>query len=64
MVVSFDFLIGAVQEWQAFAGTILEAGQLALTAAQSKDTDAIFTAGNDLYPPCEECHSRFNPGVQ
>ncbi len=54
----------AEPEWQAFANTVLEVGQLALAAAQSKDTDAIFTAGNDLYPPCEECHSLFNPGVQ
>jgi hypothetical protein len=54
----------AEPEWQAFADTLLNAGQLALAAAQNQDAGAIFEAGDVLYPPCEECHIRFNPGVQ
>lgn len=50
--------------WDAFADVMISAGIDALEAARMQDVDAMFDAGGVLYPPCEECHIQFNPGVQ
>jgi cytochrome c556 len=50
--------------WDAFADVLISAGEDALEAAKNQDVDAMFEAGGVLYPPCEECHIQFNPGVQ
>jgi hypothetical protein len=49
--------------WQAFADRMIGAGRDALAAAENRDVEAMYTAGEVLYPPCEECHLQFNPGV-
>ena len=51
-------------EWQAFADRLIEAGVIARTAAQNQDIEGMYRAGEDIYPPCEECHLKFHPGVQ
>jgi cytochrome c556 len=51
-------------EWQAFADRLIEAGIDARAAAENKDVDAMYAAGDILYPPCEECHLQFHPGLQ
>lgn len=50
--------------WQAFADRLIEAGIDARDAAQNKDVDAMLAAGDVIYPPCEECHIQFHPGLQ
>jgi hypothetical protein len=50
--------------WQAFADQLISAAQDARRAAENKDLDAMFAAGEVLYPPCEECHIQFHPGVE
>lgn len=50
--------------WDAFADRLIGAGVDARNAANNKDIDAMYTAGEVLYPPCEECHVQFHPGVQ
>lgn len=50
--------------WQAFADRLIGAGTDAKKAAQNQDIDAMYTAGEVLYPPCEECHLQFHPGVK
>jgi len=50
--------------WQAFADQLISAAEDARRAAANKDLDAMFTAGEVLYPPCEECHIQFHPGVE
>ena len=50
-------------EWQSFADALINAGRVAREAAENRDLDAMFNAGDVLYPPCEECHNRFHPGV-
>ena len=49
--------------WQAFNGVMLRASQQALTAARTKNYNALLAASDVLYPPCEGCHLQFNPGV-
>lgn len=51
-------------EWDAFADRLIGAGVDARKAAEEKDIEAMYTAGEVLYPPCEECHIQFHPGVQ
>jgi len=51
-------------DWQAFADRLIEAGFAAREAAENKDVDAMYAAGDILYPPCEECHNQFHPGLQ
>ena len=50
--------------WDAFADRLIDAGLDARTAAETRDIEAMFTAGEVLYPPCEECHLQFHPGMQ
>jgi hypothetical protein len=49
--------------WQTFADTLIGAANDARIAAEAKDLDALFNANDVLYPPCEECHIQFHPGV-
>ena len=50
--------------WDAFADRLIGAGVDARNAAKNKDGEAMYTAGEVLYPPCEECHIQFHPGMQ
>jgi len=50
-------------EWQAFADRLIAAAEAARQAAVDRDVDAMYEAGDVLYPPCEECHLKFHPGV-
>jgi hypothetical protein len=49
--------------WRAFNQTMLSAGTMALAAIRARDTAALLSAGDVLYPPCEGCHLQFNPAV-
>ena len=49
--------------WRAFTKVMTDAGKDALKAIRAKNMDALFEAGDVLYPPCEGCHLKFNPGV-
>ncbi len=50
-------------EWQAFVDALAEAGQVARKAAIERNVELMYTAGEVIYPPCEECHLQFHPGV-
>ncbi len=54
----------ASPDWQAFTDRLIEAGADARKAAENKDVEAMYAAGDILYPPCEECHIQFHPGLQ
>ncbi|MEM9209469.1 MAG: hypothetical protein AAGA61_09495 [Pseudomonadota bacterium] len=51
-------------DWQAWADTMIAAAEAARTAAESKDVNAYIEATDVMYPPCEECHIAYNPGLQ
>lgn len=52
-------------DWQRFADILIESGREIATAAANKDLDAVIEISNDqMYPPCEECHIQFHPGLQ
>ena len=49
--------------YQTFLDTLGGAAVDAQNAAGEKDLDALLNANDVLYPPCEECHVQFHPGV-
>jgi hypothetical protein len=49
--------------WQAFDRVMIEAGISALRAVRARDLEGLTAAGDVLYPPCEGCHTQFNPAV-
>ncbi len=51
-------------KFQAYIDEEVAAGEAARAAIAAKDLDALFSAGDALYPPCENCHIDFNPGVE
>jgi len=49
--------------WDAYADEVVLAGMAAKRAIAARDLDALFAAGDVLYPPCENCHLEYHPGV-
>ena len=45
--------------WMRMAENLVDAGALALEAAESKDPDAIFAVGSDVYFACDGCHNLY-----
>ena len=52
-------------EWQRYADVLIESGIEIQAAARERDLDTLMNVSNDkMYPPCEECHIQFHPGMQ
>jgi hypothetical protein len=52
-------------QWQRYADVLIESGQEIQAAARERDVDTLINVSNDkMYPPCEECHIMFHPGMQ
>ena len=52
-------------EWQRYADLLIESGVEIQEAARDRDLDTLMNVSNDkMYPPCEECHIVFHPGLQ
>lgn len=49
--------------WTEMAQAMSAAGSAALAAADSRDTDAVFEAGGDVYIACANCHAAFAPSL-
>ena len=47
----------------AYIDEEIAASEAARAAIAAKDLDALFSAGDALYTPCENCHIDYNPGV-
>lgn len=46
-------------EWMTQAQHLVDAGKLALTAAQSRNPDEIFAIGGEVYAVCDSCHQKY-----
>lgn len=60
---SKDMQWSANPDWQAFADRLIAAAEDASAAAKAMDLESLLDANDVLYPPCEECHLQFHPGV-
>lgn len=54
----------ATPGFQAYIDEEIDAARLMQSAIVARDADALLTAGDALYQPCETCHLDFNPAVQ
>jgi hypothetical protein len=43
-------------QWMTLSQGLVDAGKLALTAAQSRNPDEIFRIGGDVFAACDGCH--------
>lgn len=59
----YDAVWAADPEWRVLVEQLVAAGRDARKAAGNRDLEGMWAAGEVLYPPCEECHLKFNPGV-
>lgn len=50
-------------DWPMKARAMMEAAREALTAAEVKDTEALFTAGGSIYQACSDCHAKYLIGA-
>jgi cytochrome c556 len=53
----------ADEVWQGYAREMTAAAEAGLEAIRARNLDALFEANDVLYPPCENCHLKFHPGV-
>jgi hypothetical protein len=47
------------EDWAKHAHAMTQAAQEALVAADAKDTEALFTAGGEIYAACSACHAQY-----
>jgi hypothetical protein len=46
-------------DWNEYSAGLINAGQLAMAAAQQQDSDALFDAGGRIYQVCKACHDQY-----
>jgi hypothetical protein len=46
-------------EWMQLSVALVEAGQTAIRAAESRDKMAVFDAGAEVYDACTNCHAKY-----
>ena len=51
-------------EWMQQAAALIEAGQQAIRAAESRDKQAVFDAGAVVYDACTACHAKYALEIQ
>ena len=47
------------EAWRAMSLAMVQVGQLAIEAAEAKNTDAVFDAGAEVYAVCSACHAAY-----
>jgi hypothetical protein len=50
-------------EWMTASQQMIDAAQKAIRAAESRDKDAVFDVGAEMYDACTNCHSKYSPGI-
>lgn len=46
-------------EWMTLSRAMIDAGERAIKAAESRDRDAVFDVGADVYDSCTNCHAKY-----
>jgi mono/diheme cytochrome c family protein len=49
------------KEWMAAARRLITAAEVALKAANAKNSEAVFASGTEIYNACAACHKRYAP---
>ena len=48
-------------DWMKLSQALIDVGQRAIKAAESKNTQAVFDAGAEVYEACVACHDKYMP---
>ncbi len=48
-------------DWIEYSRGLVDAGKLAIAAAEAQDADALFDAGGRIYQVCRACHNQYWP---
>ena len=48
-------------DWMKLSQALIDVGQRAIKAAESKNTQAVFDAGAEVYEACVACHAKYMP---
>jgi hypothetical protein len=51
-------------EWMQLAQAMIESGQKAIRAAESRNKTAVFDAGAEVYDTCTNCHAKYALDLQ
>ena len=46
-------------DWMKMSQALVDAGVVALKAAEAKNPEALFEAGGQVYSTCQQCHSQY-----
>jgi hypothetical protein len=46
-------------DWMKMSQALVDAGVVALKAAEAKNPEALFEAGGQVYEVCKQCHSKY-----
>jgi hypothetical protein len=50
-------------EWMQLSQALIEVGQKAVRAAESRNKTAVFDVGAEVYDACTNCHSKYSPEI-
>jgi hypothetical protein len=51
-------------DWMAMSQAMIEVGQRAIRAAESRNKASVFDVGAELYDTCTNCHAKYAIGLQ
>ena len=46
-------------DWMKMSKALIDAGAIALKAAEAKNPEALFEAGGQVYEACQQCHTKY-----
>lgn len=52
------------EEWMVLSSALVDVGTRALKIIDSKDKEALFTVGGDIYAVCVNCHLKYIDDIQ
>ena len=52
-------MVSAGPDWVTYAQGLIEAGLVAMAAAEAHDAEALFDAGGQVYQACRACHEQY-----
>lgn len=50
-------------EWMKRSQELIDSGEAAIRAAESKNADRLFTVGGDIYEACSNCHRQYMDAI-
>jgi hypothetical protein len=51
-------------DWMQMSRTLIDVGQRAVRAAESRDKNAVFDIGAEVYEACTTCHAKYAVEIQ